>query len=566
MAELRDYQRAAIDGVYSWFERSSGNPLVVVPTGGGKSVIAAEFIREIMVEAPGERILVVTHVKELVEQNHAALLRSWPEGLLRVGINSAAMRRRDTRSSVLFASVQSVYRSAAALGHFDLVLVDEAHLIPPSGFGMYQTLLGNLRTINPQVKLIGLTATPYRTDTGSLDKGDDRLFHGIAYECDIVALIEAGWLSPVTNQGVKEEIDTTGVAHRGGEFVAGELEVAAMRDGIVPRSIEELMSRAAGRRSWLLFACGIEHAKEIASELAARDVVVETVFGHTKPAERDRIIAAFRAGEITAIVNVGVLTTGFDAPNVDLIALMRPTESPGLYVQMVGRGLRRAEGKTDCLVLDFAGNVMRHGPIDRVRPRQPGKPSEDYEVPMKKCPECLLLVHTSTSICPKCDYQFPATRGKPNHDVNPDETNMLLAGRQPAIQRWDVVRRIAGEHNKPGKPVSMRVTYLCGYKREVSEWICFEHEGFARRKAEQWWRKMGGQEPVPETVDLALVRMSINELKNAISVTVDTTGEYPQLKNVRLDEGGEAGWRADAESAKQSPLTTGTEDYQDIPF
>jgi DNA repair protein RadD len=562
MTTLRDYQRAAIDGVYAWFEKSAGNPLVVVPTGGGKSVIAAEMIREICESCPEDRILVVTHVKELIAQNHATLLRSWPEAP--AGIYSAGLKRRDTRSRVLFAGVHSVYRRTDELGHFDLVIIDEAHLISPKGFGMYQQLLSGLRAINPKVKLIGLTATPYRTDTGKLDDGDGRLFHGIAYDCKLLELIKDGYLSPVTNQGVRAEIDTSKVHLRGGEFKSDELEIAATVDGLVERSVDELIERSAGRKAWLIFACGINHADQICAELDRRGVINTCVFGKTPPDDRDDRIAAFKKGDITAMVNVGVLTTGFDAPHIDLIALMRPTQSPGLYVQMVGRGLRIADGKTDCLVLDFGANIQRHGPLDQVRPTQPGEGTG--EAPMKKCPECMALVFTATTICPNCGHEWEIARGKPDHDEFPDEDAVLLSG-DPSerIQRWAVTRVLYEKHHKLGKPNSLRVTYICGVARQASEWICFEHTGYAKIKAEAWWRARLGKEPVPECIDTALARVQLGEILPAVSITVDTGNKYPDIKGVRFEDAETNAWRADAEDFDGSKVDANL-DYGDIPF
>ena len=568
--KLRDYQREAIDSVYDWFTASAGNPLVVVPTGGGKSVIAAEMIREICTRWPDERIMVVTHVKELIRQNYDTLLRCWPEAP--AGIYSAGLRRRDTRSRILFAGVQSVFKRADELGHFDIVIVDEAHLVPPKGFGMYQQLLSGLRATSPKVKLIGLTATPYRTDTGRLDEGEGRLFDGVAFECDIIEMIKDGWLCEVTNKGVRAEIDTSAVHIRGGEFCADELEEAAMADGLVEDSVEELIARSVDRKSWLIFACGIAHATQICAELTKHGIINASVFGTTPRADRAARIDAFKRGAITALVNVGGLTTGFDAPGIDLLGLMRPTQSPGLYVQMTGRGLRTADGKADCLVLDFGTNVQRHGPLNAVRPRKPGE--RVGEPPMKVCgnPDCMALVYAATTICPECGYVFKSKDRKPSHAETPDEDAVLLwknAGER--IQKWEVSKVFYGRHRKPGKPDSLRVAYSSGLTREVSEWVCFEHGGYARIKAEEWWRARSPN-PIPGDVTTALARSELGEILSAVSVTVDTEGQYPSVKGVLLEDADTFAWRADAEDWQAanpygvSIGESGDIDYGEIPF
>jgi len=550
--KLRDYQRAAIDGIYTYFEKHTGNPLVVVPTGGGKSVIAAQFIREVCETWKDERVLVVTHVRELISQNHAALLRCWPDAP--AGVNSAGLGRRDTRDRILFAGVQSIYKYAASLGSIDIIIVDEAHLIPPKGVGMYQQLLASMREINPKVRMVGLTATPFRTDTGSLDAGKGRLFDGIAYQCDIPQMITDGWLSPVTNRGVKAEIDTTKVKSRAGEYRRDELEAVATTGDLVSRSIDELMDRSADRKSWLIFACGVEHANQISDELTRRAVINACVFGDTPMDDRDDRIEAFKRGEITAMINVGVLTTGFDAPQTDLIALMRPTQSAGLYVQMVGRGLRIAEGKKDCLILDFGGNVQRHGPINEVKPRQPGEAVGD--APMKKCPQCMALVYTATTICAGCGYEWEMMSSAANHDIDPDEISTLIAnGKQ--YENWPISFVEFTPHDKPGKPPSMRVTYVCGQivQKRVSEWVCFSHGGFAAKKAAQWWVSRGGNMPIPATTRDAIVRINIEDepIKYPVSLTMDVSGRWPQIKSVNFED-------AQPETAKDDI------DYGDIPF
>lgn len=535
---LRGYQQGAIDAIYAWFERESGNPLVVAPTGSGKSMIAAGFIHSVVSRWPTERIVVVTHVRELVAQDYDALLRAWPNAP--AGICSAGLRRREWRAPILFAGIQTVYKHAAKVGWTDLVIIDEAHLLPKEGFGMYRTFLDALLSMNDKLKVIGLTATPFRTDSGRLDAGKDRMFHGIAYDCDLVKLIDDGFLSPVKSRGTKAEIDVSGVHKRGGEFIAGELEAAAMADGLVEAAADEIVARGIDRKSWLVFCCGIEHARQVREALATRGIESACVFGDTHLDERDATVQRFRAGALRAVVNVGVFTTGFDAPNVDMIVLLRATESPGLYVQMVGRGLRRAPGKTDCLVLDFGGNVERHGPLDAIKTGGGEKDDEEPGAPpVRKCPECLTFVLISLKVCPECGFEFEilaAESGTPPHQAKPDEESALLSRDQPAIERWQVVTMKTREHHKEGKPTSMRVDYDCGFRRWVSEWVCFEHAGFARKKAEQWWRERGGKEPIPETVDQARVRIEFGELRKVLSVTVDQRGEYPRLISVKLEE------------------------------
>lgn len=568
--QLRDYQSEAIEAVFSWFDESSGNPLVIAPTGAGKSVIMTGFIHRVLSAFPSERFLVLTHVRELIAQNHAALKRAWPGAP--AGIASAGLGRSDYEAQILFAGIQTVYKKAAKIGWVDLILVDECHLIPKQGFGTYRTLFNDLLSINPKIKIIGLTATPFRTDCGRLDEGENRIFEGIAYDCDIVSLIDAGYLSPITSRGAAAKINTAGLHTRAGEFIEKELEERAMEDDKPRRAVEEIIARAGDRKSWLIFCCSIKHAETVQTLLIERGVGCAAVFGSTPSEERDRILAEFKAGRLRAVVNMNVLTTGFDAPNIDLIALLRATQSPGLYVQMVGRGLRIAPGKQDCLVLDFGGNVVRHGSINNVRTRKPGDDSgdgeeevfvEDAQSDVKECPNCHLIVLVADKTCPECGHEF-VVEFVAKHQEKPDEQAEILdrnAAKPARFQTWIVDRVTYGRHHKPGKPCSLRVDYNCGYRRWISEWVCFEHEGFARRKAETWWREREGRLPAPDSVEIAIDRLSYEPMRQPIEIVVDTAGEYPRIVKVKLGEV-DAGLNEEPWIGGFSP----DKDYDAIPF
>lgn len=561
--ELRAYQQEAIDSLYRWFDGSTGNPLIVLPTGSGKSLVLAGFIHSVLAAFPTERLLVLTHVKELIAQNHAQMLRCWPGAP--AGIYSAGLRRREADAPILFAGIQSVHKRAAQIGWVDLVLVDECHLIPADGFGMYRSFLGALSSMNPKLKVIGLTATPFRTDSGSLDKGSDRLFHGIAYTAEVSDLIAQGFLSPVTSKSTKHPVPVAGVHRQGGEFIGKELEAAAMHEGLVRLAVGEIVARASDRKAWLVFCCGVAHAKAVAEEIRSHGIEAACVFGDTKNVERDRVIADFKHGHLRALVSVGVLTTGFDAPHVDMIAVLRPTLSPGLWVQMVGRGLRRSPGKENALVLDFGGNAVRHGPIDAVMIRQPkpSGPTDATFVAAKACPSCATLVATATRQCPDCGYEWPAPA--PEHDVRPDDVAEILKSPHPTggIERWNVQRIDYRRHRKPGKPDSLCVEYRCGFHQNAREWVCFDHPSgsYPRRKAESWWRHHGGTMPAPESVDLALCRIECRELREPSSVTVDVRGEHPEVKGVRFgvdrEPGDEQndGTTNDVNDVNQSPVS-----------
>ena len=526
MLKLRPYQQSAIAAIYSYFEDKNGNPLVVIPTAGGKSLVMASFIDGVLKAWPDQRILVVTHVRELIAQNHAEMLGLWPEAP--AGIYSAGLGRRDADARILFAGIQSVHRRPAEIGHCDLVLIDEAHLIPGKQSTMYRRFLDRMQRINPKLKVIGLTATPFRLDSGMLHEGENALFNDIAYEVSVRDLIEDGYLSPLVSKQPGTKLDVSGVGTRGGEFIARDLEKAVDKDAITRAAVDEIIAYGKGRKSWLAFCSGVSHATHVAEEFGRRGISCATIFGETPKDERDRIIAEFKAGKIRALASMGVLTTGFNAPAVDLIAMLRPTKSAGLYVQMAGRGTRLAKDKDNCLVLDFAGNVKRHGPIDLVKPKRPG--SGDGDAPVKVCPDCDSIVAAAALECPDCGFIFPARKVK----VAPTASTLaVLSPAKPRRPEWLQVHNVTYQrHDKPGGRPSLKVTYQCGLAWH-SEWICLEHTGFARSKAESWWRERASGIHIPTSVNAALQLTS--RLRRPSHIAVRPSGNYTEVTNARFD-------------------------------
>ena len=356
MFELRPYQQEALAALEKYWSRGGGNPLVVMATATGKSVIIAHLIRDVSQRYPALRVLVVTHTLELVEQDVEHLLALWPDAP--IGINSAGIGQREWDAPIIFAGVQSVWRNAGRLGPRHLVLIDEAHLVPHDGDGMYRSLLSELRALAPAggMRIAGFSATPFRLDSGRLDEGEGKIFDDVVFDYDVGRGIREGWLSPLTSKATKIEINVSNVGRRGGEFIAGELERAADDNAVIAAACDEIVARGVDRRSWLVFCCGVLHAHHVCDALRMRGVACRVVTGETPLTEREDSIAMFKAGMVRCLVNVNVLTTGFDAPRIDLLAMLRPTLSTGLYVQMVGRGTRKADGKVNCLILDFAGN------------------------------------------------------------------------------------------------------------------------------------------------------------------------------------------------------------------
>ena len=563
--QLRPYQVEAVNSVYDHLRRRDDNPCVVLPTASGKTPVMASICRDAVRQWDG-RVLILAHVKELLEQAVEKLHIMAPDLWNRIGVYSAGLRCRDTEHPIIVAGIQSVYRRAAELDRFDLIMVDEAHLIPPSGEGMYRQFLAEAKVVNPNTRLIGLTATPYRMTTGMIC-GPDNLLNEICYEVGVKELIIQGYICPLRSKAGKVKADTSGLHIRGGEFIAGEVEQLMDRDNMVRSACREIVDHTQDRHSVLIFASGVKHAQHVQRILCTMGHECGFVCGDTLPFDRAETLKRFRDGDLRYLVNVNVLTTGFDAPNIDCVAMLRPTNSPGLYYQMVGRGFRLHPGKDDCLVLDFGGNILRHGPVDDLQVKEPGQ--GDGEAPAKECPECQAVIHAAYAICPECGYEFPPPQ-REQHDSQAS-TAGILSGEVTETE-YDVQDVYFSVHLKRGAPEdhprSMRVDYQVGFNDYQSEWVCFEHTGYARAKAEAWWRAHS-KEPVPNTAGQAVGLAEAGALAETKSITVrSVTGEtFDRIISYELGDKPlcrQPGWDDETLDEELEPANSWAD--EDVPF
>ncbi|GIW81363.1 MAG: hypothetical protein KatS3mg105_3170 [Gemmatales bacterium] len=514
--QLRPYQHEAIAAVYEHLRQRDDNPCVVIPTAGGKTPVMASICKDAVGLWQG-RVLILAHVKELLEQAADKLKKVCPD--VRFGIYSAGLKRRDTEHAVIIAGIQSVYKRACELDAFDLVIIDEAHMIAPEGDGMYRRFLADAKAVNPNVRIIGFTATPFRLKTGPICTLDGFLNH-ICYEVGVRELIVQGYLCPLVTKAGASRADFDRLHVRAGEFVADEVEDLMDDDQLVEAACREVVQYTQDRQAVLVFASGIKHGRHIVRVLREKHgIECGFVTGGTPIKEREMILGRFRRGELKYLCNVNVLTTGFDAPYIDCVVLLRPTMSPGLYYQMVGRGFRLHPGKQNCLVLDFGGNVLRHGPVDAIT--APGKQRQgDGPVPAKQCPECNSVIAAGYARCPDCGYEFPPPE-RQKHEAKASDAGILSG--QATTTRYQVHDVCYSVHSKRGAgedaPKTMRVDYRVGWHDYKSEWVCFEHSGYARHKAVQWWKERS-QVPVPETAEEAVDLAEVGHLAPTRAITV----------------------------------------------
>lgn len=521
----RWYQRDAVNALFTYFQNNKGNPLIGLPTGTGKSYVIALFLQSVYRLYPNQRIMMLTHVKELIDQNFKELKKCWPQAP--AGIYSAGLNKRDHDNPITFAGIQSVFRRSNLFGHIDLVIIDESHLVGEKQNGMYLSFMEELRKVNPYLKVIGLTATPYRAKTGILTDGG--LFDAFAFDLTSMEgfnrLLDEGYLCPLVPKKTKTEYDLTGIRITAGDYNSKDLEERVDQEDLTRAIVSEMMQYREDRNSWLVFASGVDHAEHVTAEIKSHGVTAECVHSKMK-GNRDRILEAAKLGKIQALVNYGVLTTGFNNPRTDMIAMLRATRSPGLWVQMLGRGTRPCPevGKENCLVLDFGGNTLRLGPInDPVIPRKKGEGGRPGTTPVRVCPKCQTYCHTVVKTCPECGFEFPVNQPLQYHASDAE----LIRKKAVMVEEFKVTDMNFVRHKKVGKPDSVKVNYHCGLRRFVS-WLCFEHDGFARHSARQWWiDNQQSADRIPETTDEALSR--VKEVRTPAKIKVLLTSQYPEI-------------------------------------
>lgn len=549
-----DYYGFALDGDHLYLTDD-----FTVHHNTGKSLSMTMLMQRLVEGWPDMRICCVTHVAELIEQNYMELIGAWP--FAPAGIYSAGIGRRDAKAQILFAGIQTVWNKVDRIGHVDVLMVDECHLIPSNANTMYGKFITALRDVNPDMKIVGLTATPYRLDSGRLDEGDDRLFDRVVYTYSIADGIRDGYLAPLSSKPTATGFDLTGVGRVAGEYNLKKLQAAVDKDEVTAAAVQEIVAKGADRRSWLVFCAGVGHALHVRDEIRSHGITCETVTGDTPANERRAILEAYKNYEVRALTNNSVLTTGFNHKGVDLIAGMRSTLSLSLYIQMMGRGTRplyapgmpldtveqrlaaMASGpKPNCLVLDFAGLVRKHGPVDMVEPKRPGK--GEGEAPVKQCPECEELVHASLRVCSCCGFEFPPSE-EPKHAASADIAPILST----AEAVWhDVTGRNFAHHEakQEGKPPTVKVTYRLGMRTQ-SEWLCPQHTGYPKVKSDRFWREHGGAMPFPKSVADFLNRAG--ELAITAAIQMKPSGKYQEV----------VGWQAGAARPEAGTMVAGND-------
>jgi DNA repair protein RadD len=571
MYDARWYQRQAVDELFDYFATHGGrdeagdiiscNPLVGMPTGTGKSLSIAMFNQRALLEFPQTRIVAATHVKELIEGNARTMLKLNPAAP--VGIYSSGLGSREHLPAIVYGGIQSMVKNAELFDP-DILHVDEAHLVSPESDTSYLRFIDNIKIRKPWLKVIGWTATPYRLGLGHMTNG--KIFTDMAFDITDMEsfnrLLAEGYLCPVIPFRTETVLDMTGVSMSGGDYSQAAAQAKIDKAEITFAALKEVIAAGQNRASWMIFAAGIEHAEHITAMLN-NTFGIPTVCVHSKTDKmygkgtRDRNVELFKTGQVRCIVNKDILTTGFDHPPIDLIAVLRPTMSTGLWVQMLGRGTRPYDWnlthdpilrqffrykKWNCLVLDFANNTKKLGPInDPVIPKLRGE-GPPGDSPIKMCPKCPAYVHASATFCPSCGHIFTTEH------IDPDiakvaSTADLIRGvgddgsELPQVELFDVDRVLYDEYYSHRSGIkSLKVTYYCRDYKTFWEYKAFEKPAkpFAIHQSHDWFRQRYAGEP-PATVAEVKALTPMMRIPSRIRVWTNKPGSTGEVQGYEFN-------------------------------
>ena len=550
--KLRPYQEDAITALESWFATESieKHPLLSLPTASGKTVIFSNFIKRTIKKYSDARFLVLAHRQELIEQAEEKIKSVWPDAP--VGVLSAGLKRSEIDSQILVASRDTLASGSRLkkVGHFDYTIIDEAHNISPDEHTRYQKIINEL-SAERAMRVLGCTATPYRMGQGYIyGKRKDHFIHDIAYQAKIPDLIDQGYLARITSYKVDDNtiIDASKakLKFKGGDYKESDLEKLAMDDKTIVAIINDWLDKAytKGRTASVFFCVSVLHAMKMNMHLQKHGIESRLLTGETPGEERKQILEDFESGKVHAVCNVGVLTEGWDAPRTDCIAMLRPTKSLGLYVQMCGRGMRLYPGKDNCLLLDYGENIARHGCIDTAKP--------DQEIKIRRpkiCGNCLAVNPPHAKKCVECNEEFPVAEfltflvpmeeRKVAKKTKADSGAVISDEKQKNKSSLEVVTSVSAAvaDSKNGNKYCKVFFYVDNQFLPRMMPLMFGHSRMHGLAINYWCRlvdpKIWG---VPRTSEQAAAKINQGALKGVKSVGIKREGKYFNVKKVIFDD------------------------------
>ena len=550
----RKYQIKASNALYKALKKDpTCHPIVVAPGGSGKTIILCKIIDLVLSNDPHENILVLSHDKRILTQNFDSL-EEYFDGI-DIGLYSSGLKEKEIKK-ITVAGIQSVFRKPELFENFGLILIDECHLVTINQTGMYRKFIKAL----PLVQVGGLTATHFRTGHGYIHKGEGALFNVLAYDGSSTEnfnkLISDGYLSQLFSKPTSLKYKTDGVKTIAGDFSAKDMSKKFDRESLTEAAVIESTHYGKKYKHWLCFAIDIKHAENIKKRFEAHCIPACVL--HSKMEEdEDKIIQDYKKGKYRVLINVNMAAVGFDFPEIDLILLMRPTKSQNFHVQMIARGSRviykkgfdlsKAKGrlkaikkgkKPHCLVLDFAGNVSRLGPINHMDIEQKDKGKGKGQAITKECPDCTIINHGSAKFCCNCGYEFEFKEKLQTTAGNEDiiEKRKLLS--IPDDKKiWVAVDKISYSRYKSehGTPEQILVQYKCGLTT-VKEFIGIQHNGYAKHWANNWIDFRWDHEKGPAPFTVFQFMNNLDFIKKPVEIYVNTKGKRPEVMDAKFAE------------------------------
>jgi len=532
--ELRDYQLEMVDTVFDYICNKEGNPVVSAPGGVGKSLAMNAIMRRAVEEYPGTRVMSLVHDAKIIEQNYKSMKAFWPRAS--VGIYSSGLKRRDTQHPIIYAGIQSVAKRAHEFGKIHIVVIDEADMVSPKETTLYQKFIDALKTVNPKLKVIGFTATAYRMGVGCLTELDlwDEVVLDLTKGDRFNQFVDEGFLKPLITKKACVEADVTNIAMKGNDFDEKSMQEAMDTDELNEAVISECIRYGSDRNHWLVFASGVKHGVKLAKLFNSKGVPAIMLSGEDSMEDRERGEADFRNGKYRVLVNVGLYSRGWDMVDLDLIAIVRATQSTQWWVQALLRGTRKSKIAQNCLVLDFCGNTRRLGPVNMPLVPLPRRKGQEVkgECPVKECPQCHSYIHTRVMVCSDCGYIFPPPKTI-EKKASTDEIMHRDIPVEPVVDEFKVLGvRFKPTISKKGMEY-LSVGYSIGtYTFQEAK---FFHSG-SMRELERWWKHRGGQFPVPSTPQEAADRSGELRTPSMIRVDVTPSNKYPRVLGCEFDE------------------------------
>ena len=418
---LRPYQDVAVNSAIKSLNKHK-NTIVVAPTGAGKTIMLSSLIGKMHKE--NNKVLVLQHRDELVNQNMDKFKKINPN----ISTSILNADEKDWSGDVVFAMVQTLSRpnNLSSMQRVNLIIIDESHHTIANS---WLNIIKESKEINPNVRIAGFTATPNRGD----GKGLKQVFSNCSHQIEIATLIREGFLvSPKTfviNVGVQKELSQ--VRKTIDEFNMDEVARIMNKRPINERVVNEWHEKASDRKT-VVFCSTKNHAKDLCDEFVKQGVRAEVLTGDTKKDVRVNMLQSLSNGDLQVVINVAVLTEGFDSPPVSCIILTRPCSYKSTMVQMIGRGLRTIDPneypniiKKDCIILDFGTSILTHGKLDEEVNLDDVASNDNGQAPQKQCPECNSIVPLGVRECPICGHDFAKEEEKKLKEFNMTEVELI---------------------------------------------------------------------------------------------------------------------------------------------